>query len=177
MVQTNPVLVFFQPTQLRFYPKSSSRGGVYPLPVVEKNVFFMKSPDICDVWHDFLKRNLTCSSCLLRPSYLGPPISNLTANHSFVVCFVYGNAPGAGHYWNKNPLSASRFFNKTRWQCISWNALRTTVRRECRSPKCTAITWNALYTVVRREFRFPKCTAIKWNILLYNVMSKYGKTI
>jgi len=23
--------------------------------------------------------------------------------------FVYGNAPGAGHYWNKNLLSASRF--------------------------------------------------------------------
>jgi len=62
-------------------------GDVYPFHLWRKMLFFMKNPDICDVWQDFLKRNLTCSSCLLRPSYLGPPISDLTANDSlFFVC-------------------------------------------------------------------------------------------
>jgi hypothetical protein len=59
-------------------------------------LFYMKNPDICDVWQDFLKRNLTCSSCLLRPSYLGPPIFDLTAKDSlfFGVCMVMPQEQG-----------------------------------------------------------------------------------
>jgi len=93
MVQTHPVFVFFLSTHSwGLIQKVLPRGGCLSLPLVEKNAFFMKNPDKCDVWQDFLKRNLTCSSCLLRPSYLGPPISDLTANDSlfffFFLCMV-----------------------------------------------------------------------------------------
>jgi hypothetical protein len=109
----------------------------------------MRNPDICDIWHDFLKGNLTCCSCLLRPSYVGPPISDLTANDNFVR-FLYSQELGITEIRTLSALPD--FLIKQGGGAFHGNALRTTVRR---------------------EFPFPEMHC--HHILLYNITSKYCK--
>lgn len=83
---------------------------------------------------------------LARASYFRPHRQRYSL---FVSCMV--TPLEQGHYWNKNPLSASRILNKTRRQCISKSEMPLVQRYEGNSILRNALPWHGMPFVQRYE--------------------------